>query len=77
MKPVYLSHDDAAAVLSWPKAVEALRHGHLQPRAEMRDLIAGQATTSRTPSDITAFKNGGGAHLDLMIADAILKKMGL
>ena len=34
---------DAAAVLSWPEAVEALRQGHLQPRAEMHDLLFGPA----------------------------------
>lgn len=35
------------------------------------DLVAGaQGRTS--PQDITVFKNGGGAHLDLMIANALL-----
>ena len=35
------------------------------------DLVAGRAKRE-SDSDITLFKNGGGAHLDLMTAKAIL-----
>lgn len=35
------------------------------------DLVA-SGRPDRRPGDITVFKNGGGAHLDLMIASAIL-----
>ena len=31
---------------------------------------------ARGPGDITLFKNGGGAHLDLMTARYILSKAG-
>ena len=40
--------------------------------ADLYRLAAG-AAARRTPEDITLFKNGGGAHLDLMIADALLR----
>ena len=30
----------------------------------------------RGPDDITIFKNGGGAHLDLMVADYIRRQAG-
>lgn len=39
--------------------------------ADLYQLKQGASVRS-APSDITVFKNGGGAHLDLMIADAIL-----
>ncbi|OLL27404.1 ornithine cyclodeaminase [Burkholderia sp. SRS-W-2-2016] len=44
---------------------------------DLYDLVGGQVPLSRTPETITAFKNGGGAHFDLMIADRLLKKLGL
>ncbi|WP_321945299.1 ornithine cyclodeaminase family protein [Paraburkholderia sp. J10-1] len=44
---------------------------------DLYDLVNGRVPVSRTPSTITAFKNGGGAHFDLMIADRLLKKLGL
>lgn len=40
-------------------------------RGDLRDLIAGDAGRSG-PEAITLYKNGGGAHLDLMTARAIL-----
>lgn len=61
--------------IALPIASGAVSPGHLQ--GDLYDLVAGQASILRTPLDITAFKNGGGAHLDLMIADILLKKMGL
>lgn len=39
---------------------------------DLRDLVAGRVGR-RDESDITLFKNGGGAHLDLMSAQVILK----
>jgi ornithine cyclodeaminase len=44
---------------------------------DLYDLVTGRVPVSRTAFDITAFKNGGGAHLDLMIADRLLNKRGL
>jgi ornithine cyclodeaminase len=38
---------------------------------DLHDLVAGRAGR-RDPSDITLFKNAGGAHLDLMVGRAIL-----
>jgi ornithine cyclodeaminase/alanine dehydrogenase-like protein (mu-crystallin family) len=38
---------------------------------DLADLVAGRAGR-RSPEEITLFKNGGGAHLDLMAARAIL-----
>lgn len=40
--------------------------------ADFYDLAKG-ASGRKSPDDITLFKNGGGAHLDLMTAKAILK----
>ncbi|MHA6345347.1 ornithine cyclodeaminase family protein [Roseivivax sp. CAU 1761] len=37
-------------------------------RGDLYDLVADPAGARRAPRDITLFKNGGGAHLDLMIA---------
>jgi ornithine cyclodeaminase/alanine dehydrogenase-like protein (mu-crystallin family) len=44
--------------------------------ADLYDLAAGFAWR-RTPDDITIFKNGGGAHLDLMTALAIYRGVAL
>lgn len=38
------TYADMAPLLSWPEAVDALRHGHLRPRAQMSDLFVGPAT---------------------------------
>lgn len=40
---------------------------------DLYDLVAGRAGRS-SPEEITLFKNGGGAHLDLMTARHILKE---
>ncbi|TRD21995.1 ornithine cyclodeaminase family protein [Palleronia caenipelagi] len=40
---------------------------------DLYDLVAGRVGRE-TPEDITVFKNGGGAHLDLMIARMILEQ---
>ncbi len=44
-------------------------------RADLYDLAAG-GTGRRSDAEITVFKNGGGAHLDLMTAFAILDGRG-
>lgn len=44
---------------------------------DLYDLVGDNAPIERTAAAITAFKNGGGAHLDLMIADCLVRKMGL
>ncbi|MBC8269657.1 MAG: ornithine cyclodeaminase [Rhodospirillaceae bacterium] len=44
--------------------------------ADLYDLAAGQGGR-RSPEEITLFKNGGGAHLDLMTARYIMKQADL
>ncbi|MGG4603637.1 hypothetical protein ACLPHM_02465 [Paenalcaligenes sp. Me131] len=41
MPATYLCYEDAKSVLSWPEAVDALRQGHLLPKADMHDLLFG------------------------------------
>jgi ornithine cyclodeaminase len=38
---------------------------------DLFDLVLGRAPARRSPGEITVFKNGGGGHLDLMIARAL------
>lgn len=52
-----------------PIASGAITPAHL--RGDLYDLCAGRAGRSG-PEAVTVFKNGGGAHLDLMTAKAIL-----
>jgi len=52
-----------------PLASGAIILGHI--RGELPDLATGRAGR-QSPQDITLFKNGGGAHLDLMTARLIL-----
>lgn len=40
-------------------------------RGDLYDLISTSTLCRETPSEITIFKNGGGAHLDLMVADYV------
>ena len=40
-------------------------------KGDFYDLIASGTTARKSDDEITVFKNGGGAHLDLMIADYI------
>lgn len=44
-------------------------------RADLYDLMGG-CPGRASLEDITVFKNGGGAHLDLMTADVILRALG-
>lgn len=43
-------------------------------KADLYDLVAGK-TIRESRDDITVYKNGGGAHLDLMIADYLYRQM--
>ena len=47
--------------------------------ADFYELLAAGASArvDRSESDVTVFKNGGGAHLDLMIAAAIIDAMSV
>ena len=40
-------------------------------QADLFGLCSGRRTGRRTPAEITVFKNGGGGHLDLMVARAL------
>lgn len=42
---------------------------------DLYDLVSGQVPGRSSPSDITFFKNAGGAHLDLMTAEVILRQL--
>lgn len=44
-------------------------------QGDLYDLIGGGTTGRRSDDEITLFKNGGGAHLDLMIAQYIAGKI--
>jgi ornithine cyclodeaminase len=46
MGPRLITYDDAVGALSWRAAVEALRAGHLRPRAAVADLFLGPATAT-------------------------------
>ena len=42
-------------------------------KGDLFDMLANTSLCHRRPSDVTVFKNGGGAHLDLMIANYIAR----
>jgi len=44
---------------------------------DLFDLCAGRVEGRRSPEEITVFKNGGGGHLDLIVARAIYDLSGL
>jgi ornithine cyclodeaminase/alanine dehydrogenase-like protein (mu-crystallin family) len=52
-----------------PIATGAISDSAVQ--ADLFDLCCGRASGRRTASEITVFKNGGGGHLDLMVARAL------
>jgi ornithine cyclodeaminase len=45
--------------------------------ADLYDLVRGNVTGRRSGSDITFFKNAGGAHLDLMTAAVIYQQLAI
>jgi len=44
---------------------------------DLYDLVGGRVAGRKKDSDITFFKNAGGAHLDLMTAELIVQKLGV
>jgi ornithine cyclodeaminase len=70
------SHETTRHVgeIAMPIASGAVPHDHV--RGDLYDLIAGRRSDSPAGSGITVYKNGGGAHLDLMIADRMLRAVG-
>ncbi len=44
---------------------------------DLYDLVAGTVAGRRSADDITVFKNAGGAHLDLMTAEAVIERLGI
>lgn len=43
---------------------------------DLYDLVGGSAAGRQDEDEITIFKNAGGAHLDLMVAAALLERIG-
>ena len=41
METIHIGYDDTISLLSWQKAVDALREGHLFPKAEIADIFLG------------------------------------
>jgi ornithine cyclodeaminase/alanine dehydrogenase-like protein (mu-crystallin family) len=60
---------DCIGELMQPIAAGAITRSDI--RGDLYDLIASTISMRQTSSEITVFKNGGGAHLDLMIATYI------
>lgn len=53
-----------------------IAHGVIGPEAiegDLFDLVSNRIPGRRSPDEITVFKNGGGGHLDLMIARAMVE----
>ncbi len=42
-------------------------------RGDLYDLVAADGSSRRSDDQVTLFKNGGGAHLDLMIASYVVE----
>ncbi|MEO0546409.1 MAG: ornithine cyclodeaminase [Pseudomonadota bacterium] len=57
--------------LKIPLKTGVIGEGAIQ--GDLYELVAGQAGR-KTPEDITVFKNGGGAHLDIMVSAALVAK---
>ena len=57
---------DRIGELTLPIQSGAITRDHV--RGDLYDLVAAEGSSRRTREQITLFKNGGGAHLDLMIA---------
>lgn len=59
--------------------VQPIAHGVISERniiGDLYDLAGGTVAGRRSPTDITVFKNAGGAHLDLMTAEVVLAQLG-
>ena len=46
-------------------------------KGDFYDLTVGKKPARKSNDEITVFKNGGGAHLDLMIADYIARVVSI
>jgi ornithine cyclodeaminase len=53
-----------------------LAAGTIRPEDVVADYYDGGAMWRRSDDEITLFKNGGGAHLDLMTARYVLDAVG-
>lgn len=60
--------------LSIPIAAGVISEGDV--RGDLYDLVPDPARGRRSAEEITIYKNGGGAHLDLMIAEWIARHAG-
>jgi len=59
------------------KSVTAMANNPSRGLPFVHGAMAEGVSPRASDDDITLFKNGGGAHLDLMVADAILKQLGI
>lgn len=60
--------------------VQPIAEGVISERevlGDLYDLAGGAVAGRRSPSDITVFKNAGGAHLDLMTVELVLTRLGV
>ena len=59
------------------KPIEAgvIQRSHIL--GDLYDLVAANRSSRASEEEITVFKNGGGAHLDLMMADYVARAVGL
>lgn len=62
---------DVIGELTQPIAAGAISRDDV--RGDLYDLVASAQPARTTETDITLFKNGGGAHLDLMVAAHIVE----
>lgn len=60
--------------LTQPIAAGVISRGDV--REDLYDLVSATSPARISPAEITVYKNGGGAHLDLMIASYIAQTMG-
>ena len=64
---------DGVGDILQPIASGAIRESDVL--GDLYDLVGGVVTGRTSPSDITLFKNAGGAHLDLMTAELIVERL--
>ena len=65
---------DGVGDILQPIASGAIREADVL--GDLYDLVGGTVVGRRSPTDITLFKNAGGAHLDLMTAELIVARLG-
>ncbi|KGJ02067.1 ornithine cyclodeaminase [Paracoccus versutus] len=65
---------DQIGELMQPIQSGAITRDHV--RGDLYDLVAAGGSSRRSDDQITLFKNGGGAHLDLMIANYVVEAVG-